>query len=192
MFSFQHIDLWSRCNYSTLLLIHLEKLSWILNNFCSRQVTEIRNNCSAFQILLQIFHIFRRFRWRTWWKLLNWIAAVQLKHSFTFLAKERVTIVTCCKVWLTQGHTYDLYNEGGRSRTSLKDFFLMISWENNKDCHITMPLSLKTMDVQSKGLLIKVAVASIHLNRTWKSYKLEIIIKKEILQINRYLFKINK
>lgn len=36
-FSFQHIDLWSRCNYSTLLLIHLEKLSWILNNFCSQQ-----------------------------------------------------------------------------------------------------------------------------------------------------------
>lgn len=101
-FSFQYIDLWSRCNYSTLSLIHLEKLSWILNNFCSRQVTEIHNNCSAFQILLQIFHIFRRFRWRTWWKLLNWIAAVRLKHSFTFLAKETVTIVvTCCKVWLT-------------------------------------------------------------------------------------------
>ena len=122
-FSFQYVDLWSRCNYSTLSLIHLEKLSWILNNFCSRQVTEIHNNCSAFQILLQIFHIFRRFRWRTWWKLLNWIAAVQLKHSFTFLAKERVTIVTCCKVWLTKGHTYDLYREGGRSRTSLKDCF---------------------------------------------------------------------
>ena len=79
----------------------LRKLSWILYNFCSQQVTDIHNNCSTFQILLQIFHIFRRFRWRTWWKLLNWIAAVQLKHSFTFLAKERVTIVTCCKVWLT-------------------------------------------------------------------------------------------
>lgn len=95
--------------YSTLSLIDLKKLSWILNNFCSQQVTEIHNNCSAFQILLQISHIFQRFRWRTWWKLLNWIAAVQLKHSFTFLAKERVTIVTCCKVWLTQGHTYMIY-----------------------------------------------------------------------------------
>ena len=122
-FSFQYVDLWSRCNYSTLSLIDLEKLSWILNNFCSQQQTEIHNNCSAFQILLQIFHIFRRFRWRTWWKLLNWIAAVQSKHSSTFLAKERVTIVTCCKVWLKQGRTFDLYNEGGRSRTSLKDCF---------------------------------------------------------------------
>ena len=25
------------------------------------------------------------------------------------------------------------------------------SWENNRDCHITMPLSLKTMEVQIKG-----------------------------------------
>ena len=27
----------------------------------------------------------------------------------------------------------------------------VISWENNRDCHITMPLSLKTMEVQIKG-----------------------------------------
>ena len=27
----------------------------------------------------------------------------------------------------------------------------LISWENNKDCHITMPLSLKTMEVQIKA-----------------------------------------
>ena len=26
-----------------------------------------------------------------------------------------------------------------------------ISWENNGDCHITMPLSLKTIEVQIKG-----------------------------------------
>ena len=26
----------------------------------------------------------------------------------------------------------------------------LISWENNTDCHITMPLSLKTMEVQVK------------------------------------------
>ena len=26
----------------------------------------------------------------------------------------------------------------------------LISWENNRDCHITMPLSLKTMEVQIK------------------------------------------
>ena len=38
----------------------------------------------------------------------------------------------------------------GRSRTYLKDCFLL-SWENNRDCHITVPLSLKTMEVQIKG-----------------------------------------
>ena len=27
----------------------------------------------------------------------------------------------------------------------------LISWENNRDCHIAMPLSLKTMEVQIKG-----------------------------------------
>ena len=27
----------------------------------------------------------------------------------------------------------------------------LISWENNRDCHITMPLSLKTMEVKIKG-----------------------------------------
>ena len=27
----------------------------------------------------------------------------------------------------------------------------VISWENNRDCHITMPLSLRTMEVQIKG-----------------------------------------
>ena len=27
----------------------------------------------------------------------------------------------------------------------------VISWENNRDCHITMPLSLKTMEVQIQG-----------------------------------------
>ena len=27
----------------------------------------------------------------------------------------------------------------------------LISWENNRDCHITMPLSLKKMEVQIKG-----------------------------------------
>ena len=26
----------------------------------------------------------------------------------------------------------------------------LISWENNRDCHITTPLSLKTMEVQIK------------------------------------------
>ena len=30
-------------------------------------------------------------------------------------------------------------------------FERLISWENNRDCHITMPLSLKTMEVQIKG-----------------------------------------
>ena len=27
----------------------------------------------------------------------------------------------------------------------------LISWENSRDCHITMPLSLKTMEEQIKG-----------------------------------------
>ena len=27
----------------------------------------------------------------------------------------------------------------------------LISWENNRDCHLTMPLSLQTMEVQIKG-----------------------------------------
>ena len=28
---------------------------------------------------------------------------------------------------------------------------ILISWEKNRDCHITMPPSLKTMEVQIKG-----------------------------------------
>ena len=36
----------------------------------------------------------------------------------------------------------------GRSRTY---WLFLINWENNRDCHTTMPLSLKTMDVQIKG-----------------------------------------
>ena len=122
-FSFQYVDLWSRCNYSTLSLIDLEKLSWILNNFCSQQETEIHNNCSVFKFCYKFSTSSGAFVDELDGNFVNWIAAVQSKHSFTFLAKERVTIVTCCKVWLTQGHTYDLYNEGGRSRTSLKDCF---------------------------------------------------------------------
>ena len=39
----------------------------------------------------------------------------------------------------------------GRSRTYLQDCLWSISWENNRDCYITMPLSLKTMEVQIKG-----------------------------------------
>ena len=27
----------------------------------------------------------------------------------------------------------------------------LISWESNRDCHVTMPLSLKTMEVQIEG-----------------------------------------
>ena len=37
----------------------------------------------------------------------------------------------------------------GRSRIYLKD--CLIGWEDNRDCHITMPLSLKTVEVQIKG-----------------------------------------
>ena len=28
---------------------------------------------------------------------------------------------------------------------------VLIGWENNRDCHITIPLSLKTLEVQIKG-----------------------------------------
>ena len=38
----------------------------------------------------------------------------------------------------------------GQSCTYLKDCF-WLAWENSRDCHITMPLSLKTMEVQIKG-----------------------------------------
>ena len=31
------------------------------------------------------------------------------------------------------------------------DRLFVISWKNNRDCHITMPLSLKAMEVQIKG-----------------------------------------
>ena len=41
----------------------------------------------------------------------------------------------------------------GRERGDphLFERLFVISWENNRDCHITMPLSLKTMEVQVKG-----------------------------------------
>ena len=31
------------------------------------------------------------------------------------------------------------------------EILFLISWENNRDCHITMPLPLKTIEVQIKG-----------------------------------------
>ena len=33
----------------------------------------------------------------------------------------------------------------------LFEILFLISWENNRDCHTTMPLSLKTVEVQIKG-----------------------------------------
>ena len=38
-----------------------------------------------------------------------------------------------------------------RAIPHLIERLFVISWENNRDCHITMPLSLKTMEVQIKG-----------------------------------------
>ena len=39
-----------------------------------------------------------------------------------------------------------------RAIPHLFERLFLISWENNRDCHITMPLmSLKTMEVQIKG-----------------------------------------
>ena len=42
-----------------------------------------------------------------------------------------------------------LLNDGGDPH--LFERLFVICWENNRDCHITMPLSLKTMEVQIKG-----------------------------------------
>ena len=33
----------------------------------------------------------------------------------------------------------------------LLERLFVIGWENNRDCDITMPISLKTMEVQIKG-----------------------------------------
>ena len=38
-----------------------------------------------------------------------------------------------------------------RNGPHLFERLLLISWENNRDCYITMPLSLKTSEVQIKG-----------------------------------------
>ena len=38
-----------------------------------------------------------------------------------------------------------------RAIPHLIERLFLISWENNRNCHITMPLSLKTMEVQIKG-----------------------------------------
>ena len=38
-----------------------------------------------------------------------------------------------------------------RAIPHLFERLFLISWENNRDCHIAMPLSLKTMEVQIKG-----------------------------------------
>ena len=40
---------------------------------------------------------------------------------------------------------------GSEAIPHLFERLFLISWENNRDCHITMPLSLKTMEVQIKG-----------------------------------------
>ena len=47
----------------------------------------------------------------------------------------------------TSGHT-----EGDNSPIPhLFERLFLVSWENNRDCHISMRLSLKTMEVQIKG-----------------------------------------
>ena len=40
---------------------------------------------------------------------------------------------------------------GMRAIPHLLEKLFLISWENNSDCHITMPLSLKTVEEQIKG-----------------------------------------
>ena len=48
-------------------------------------------------------------------------------------------------------HTRAIYTRKNRAIPYLFERLFLISWENNRDCHITMPLSLKTMEVQIKG-----------------------------------------
>ena len=44
-----------------------------------------------------------------------------------------------------------LWRRGGKGAIPhLFERLFLISWENNRDCHITMPRSLKTMEVQIK------------------------------------------
>ena len=48
-------------------------------------------------------------------------------------------------------HTRAIYTRKHRAILHLFERLFLISWENSRDCHITMPLSLKTMEVQIKG-----------------------------------------
>ena len=61
---------------------------------------------------------------------------------------QRVTCA-CLRNWITTLYFLPF----GRSRSYLKDCsrLFLISLENHRDCHITMSLSLETMEVQIKG-----------------------------------------
>ena len=48
-------------------------------------------------------------------------------------------------------HTRAIYTRKHRAIPHLFERLFLISWENSRDCHITMPLSLKTMEVEIKG-----------------------------------------
>ena len=65
--------------------------------------------------------------------------------------------ITVCAIHLIEIYPVDsvihLLNNRGLvwAIPHLFERLFLISWENNRDCHITMPLSLKTMEVQIKG-----------------------------------------
>ena len=52
---------------------------------------------------------------------------------------------------LRRGILVKTIGAGMRAIPHLLEKLFLISWENNRDCHITMPLSLKTVEEQIKG-----------------------------------------
>ena len=52
---------------------------------------------------------------------------------------------------LGRGIIVEIIGAGMRATPHLLERLFLISWKNNRDCHITILLSLKTMEVQIKG-----------------------------------------
>ena len=54
------------------------------------------------------------------------------------------------RIPLAHEQAFPGHSGGGAGKPHLFERLFLISWENNRDCHITMPRSLKTMEVQIK------------------------------------------
>ena len=52
---------------------------------------------------------------------------------------------------LGRGTLVKIIGAGMRAIPHLLEKLFLISWENNSDCHITMTLPLKTVELQIKG-----------------------------------------